>query len=99
MPPTRGHDLKPFAGDRRDPAYDAPHTGARLETSNNASRIAYPTMPPTRGHDLKLQRIGQAYRYKEMPPTRGHDLKHLDVDSSYLQLAMPPTRGHDLKHL
>ena len=55
MPPTRGHDLKlllfrMFAGEELQ---DAPHTGARLETSDIEVANGYHVMPPTRGHDLK----------------------------------------------
>ena len=55
MPPTRGHDLKrkmEYSHSKSKP--DAPHTGARLETSSRKfipSRLS--RMPPTRGHDLK----------------------------------------------
>ena len=55
---------------------DAPHTGARLETTVTPRMvIENGVMPPTRGHDLKLQE-GVLLRYlRTMPPTRGHDLK------------------------
>ena len=54
MPPTRGHDLKRlyrFAHSLILP--DAPHTGARLETSFPQIITVPALMPPTRGHDLK----------------------------------------------
>ena len=38
--------------------YDAPHTGARLETIIVMQMTGLPWMPPTRGHDLKLVFIG-----------------------------------------
>ena len=54
MPPTRGHDLKQhISGISLFCEYDAPHTGARLETLISAEHISYQLMPPTRGHDLK----------------------------------------------
>ena len=33
--------------------YDAPHTGARLETEALHASSTFSRMPPTRGHDLK----------------------------------------------
>ena len=77
MPPTRGHDLKlkmaKIIGYRR---MDAPHTGARLETSSIG-------ISPTTFHDaphtgarletyVMLEVLGDI---ATMPPTRGHDLK------------------------
>ena len=55
MPPTRGHDLKLLGIRTRSWIWDAPHTGARLETFLGQT-IRFPQlMPPTRGHDLKPQ--------------------------------------------
>ena len=55
MPPTRGHDLKLVGrGSIGSRLLDAPHTGARLETSFWLVLLwASLEMPPTRGHDLK----------------------------------------------
>ena len=79
---------------------DAPHTGARLETSD----IPAPTgdrsaMPPTRGHDLKPGKCRADGDPHPMPPTRGHDLKHKLCIVCGSDPLMPPTRGHDLKQL
>ena len=54
MPPTRGHDLKPYVAfyDCVN-KLDAPHTGARLETVVASNIYFADRMPPTRGHDLK----------------------------------------------
>ena len=37
MPPTRGHDLKQISLPCITSAMDAPHTGARLETSSETT--------------------------------------------------------------
>ena len=54
MPPTRGHDLKHFAG-----LYvgqhlaDAPHTGARLETARRTIKVDLPLDAPHTGARLE----------------------------------------------
>ena len=53
MPPTRGHDLKPHLLLGIPLFFDAPHTGARLETYRRQLCPPKTPMPPTRGHDLK----------------------------------------------
>ena len=58
MPPTRGHDLKHFQERAQKPSnHDAPHTGARLETTVRSKPLFLRLMPPTRGHDLKLYKL------------------------------------------
>ena len=56
MPPTRGHDLKQLIFWLPFVKMDAPHTGARLETSPSLPLKRDFRMPPTRGHDLKLHK-------------------------------------------
>ena len=77
MPPTRGHDLKLHLPEQKKwPGGDAPHTGARLETTRVPDTpLSKTEMPPTRGHDLKLKIPNGSKLLKKMPPTRGHDLK------------------------
>ena len=96
MPPTRGHDLKPHYHLRDNyKEYDAPHTGARLETWSHGP---YPGnaasgMPPTRGHDLKLFIIVSSFCRNMMPPTRGHDLKPRQFPRNRALERCPPHGG------
>ena len=74
MPPTRGHDLKLAVACKKakEPVSDAPHTGARLETSTKSTRLCRRSMPPTRGHDLKRYSYPSAYwRLGRCPPHGG----------------------------
>ena len=70
MPPTRGHDLKQGRElPREEIAADAPHTGARLETTFRAISRPAARMPPTRGHDLKLIAHCCAPFFRDAPHT------------------------------
>ncbi len=55
MPPTRGHDLKPYpALSSSGMAWMPPTRGHDLKLKADYIVIFYIRMPPTRGHDLKL---------------------------------------------
>ncbi len=73
MPPTRGHDLKPLGiSCGTATGQDAPHTGARLETSWPEHEILGPCwMPPTRGHDLKQSKKQTCNHLLGCPPHGG----------------------------
>ena len=76
MPPTRGHDLKPAGavapGVHKE---DAPHTGARLETSPRLDSPKSIADAPHTGARLETLISAEHISYQLMPPTRGHDLK------------------------
>ena len=72
---------------------DAPHTGARLETTAVRFINIGSPMPPTRGHDLKLNRRRLGSFSKRMPPTRGHDLKHPRLAPNVDEGGCPPHGG------
>ena len=76
MPPTRGHDLKlAWRAQAEFVSKDAPHTGARLETSATPrSSRSTPDAPHT-GARLETEALHTEEPKGEMPPTRGHDLK------------------------
>ena len=98
MPPTRGHDLKLFPDFFYLGAlYDAPHTGARLETlSRISSFLGYFDAPHTGARLETSASLAYVYINVDAPHT-GARLETKLVHCANVIAKMPPTRGHDLK--
>ena len=100
MPPTRGHDLKLCVDDHRSiTSQDAPHTGARLETSAVGLCSCRGQDAPHTGARLEtfFAKTGKNIMRSDAPHT-GARLETCSISPSQLAPSMPPTRGHDLKH-
>ena len=99
MPPTRGHDLKLFHHRiLRRRARDAPHTGARLETSFSAAAVRTAIRcPPRRGHDLKRHASHSLPPSSTDAPHTGARLGTRRVTSSPKEKRCPPHGGTSLK--
>ena len=98
MPPTRGHDLKPEQSRLNMSALrDAPHTGARLETSPRLDSPKSIADAPHTG--ARLETYGSNQRVDEAgdAPHTGARLETLISAEHISYQLMPPTRGHDLK--